>query len=38
MVLDAIKNERFWVITHDDLKPAIEARLNDILSAIPKSR
>ncbi len=35
MVLDAMRNERFWVITHDDLAPVIEARLNDIIGAVP---
>jgi NAD(P)-dependent dehydrogenase (short-subunit alcohol dehydrogenase family) len=36
MVLDAIKNDRFWVISHNDLKPAIEARFAEILGAMPK--
>lgn len=35
MVLDAIKNDRFWVITHNDLAPMIEARMNDIMNATP---
>jgi NAD(P)-dependent dehydrogenase (short-subunit alcohol dehydrogenase family) len=36
MVLDAIKNDRFWVITHNDLQPTIEARFAEIIGAIPK--
>ena len=35
-VVEAIKTDQFWVITHNDLKPAIEGRLNDIVGAIPK--
>jgi hypothetical protein len=38
MVVDAIKNDRFWIITHDDLKPAIEARYADILDSMPKDQ
>jgi hypothetical protein len=38
MVLDAIKNDRFWVITHDDLRPVIEARMGEILDAMPSTR
>ena len=34
-VLDAIKNDRFWVITHNDLQPAIEARFAGMLDAMP---
>ena len=36
MVVDAIKNDRFWVITHNDLQPTIEARFAEIIDAIPK--
>jgi NAD(P)-dependent dehydrogenase (short-subunit alcohol dehydrogenase family) len=35
-VVDAIKKNTFWVVTHDDMKPMIEGRFNDILEAIPK--
>jgi NAD(P)-dependent dehydrogenase (short-subunit alcohol dehydrogenase family) len=35
MVLDAIKNDRFWVITHNDLQPVIEARFAGIIDAMP---
>ena len=36
MVLDAIRNDRFWVITHNDLRPSLEGRFTDILDALPK--
>jgi hypothetical protein len=35
-VIDAIKKDTFWVITHNDMKPMIERRLDDIRQAIPK--
>jgi NAD(P)-dependent dehydrogenase (short-subunit alcohol dehydrogenase family) len=35
MVLDAIRNDRFWVISHGDLKPALERRFAEILDATP---
>ena len=34
-VLDAIRQDRFWILTHNDLQPAIEARSADILAAMP---
>ena len=37
MVVDAIKNDRFWVISHSDLRPTIETRFAEILAAIPES-
>jgi NAD(P)-dependent dehydrogenase (short-subunit alcohol dehydrogenase family) len=37
MVVDAIKNDRFWVISHADLRPTIENRFSEILAAIPES-
>ncbi|HEX4018005.1 MAG TPA: SDR family NAD(P)-dependent oxidoreductase [Frankiaceae bacterium] len=37
MVLDAIKNDRFWVISHADLRPTIATRFTEILDAIPQS-
>ena len=37
MVVDAIKNDRFWVISHSDLRPTIAARFAEILDAIPES-
>ena len=36
MVVDAIKDDRFWVISHDDLRDTIEQRFAGILDAIPK--
>jgi NAD(P)-dependent dehydrogenase (short-subunit alcohol dehydrogenase family) len=36
MVVDAIKNDRFWVISHADLRPTIANRFDEILGAIPK--
>jgi NAD(P)-dependent dehydrogenase (short-subunit alcohol dehydrogenase family) len=35
MVVDAIKNDRFWVITHNDLRSTIEGRFAEISAAIP---
>ncbi|HEX4432643.1 MAG TPA: SDR family NAD(P)-dependent oxidoreductase [Frankiaceae bacterium] len=35
MVVDAVKNDRFWVISHADLRPTIETRFAEILDAIP---
>lgn len=37
MVLDAIKNDRFWVISHNDLQPVIEARFAEIIDSMPKN-
>ena len=37
MVIEAIKNDRFWVISHADLRETIEGRFNEILAAIPKT-
>ena len=36
MVIDAIKNDRFWIITHNDLQSTIEGRVAGMLAAIPK--
>jgi NAD(P)-dependent dehydrogenase (short-subunit alcohol dehydrogenase family) len=35
MVVDAIRHNRFWVISHDDLRPSLERRFADILAATP---
>jgi len=32
MVLDAIRQERFYIFTHPRIKPAIQARLEDVLN------
>jgi NAD(P)-dependent dehydrogenase (short-subunit alcohol dehydrogenase family) len=37
MVVDAVRNDRFWIITHNDLQSTIEARVAGLLDAIPKS-
>ena len=37
MVVDAIRNDRFWVISHADLRPTIENRFTEILAAIPET-
>ena len=37
MVVDAIKHDRFWVISHNDLKSMIEGRFEEIRGAIPQS-
>jgi NAD(P)-dependent dehydrogenase (short-subunit alcohol dehydrogenase family) len=36
MVIDAVRNDRFWIITHNDLQSTIEARVAGLLDAIPK--
>jgi NAD(P)-dependent dehydrogenase (short-subunit alcohol dehydrogenase family) len=35
-VLQAVRNGEFWIITHDDLLPTIEARVTGMLAAFPK--
>jgi NAD(P)-dependent dehydrogenase (short-subunit alcohol dehydrogenase family) len=35
-VLDAIRNGEFWIITHDDLLPTVEARVSGMLMAFPR--
>jgi NAD(P)-dependent dehydrogenase (short-subunit alcohol dehydrogenase family) len=35
-VVDAVLHDRFWVITHPDLTPTVEARFADILAHAPR--
>jgi NAD(P)-dependent dehydrogenase (short-subunit alcohol dehydrogenase family) len=35
-VLQAVRNGEFWIITHDDLLPTVEARVTGMLAAFPK--
>jgi NAD(P)-dependent dehydrogenase (short-subunit alcohol dehydrogenase family) len=35
MVLDAVRTDRFWVLSHDDVLPIIEHRFAEILAAVP---
>jgi len=35
MMVDAVRKDRFWVITHGELRPIVEARTADILDAMP---
>ncbi len=35
MVVDAVKKNRFWVVSHADLRPALEHRFAEILDATP---
>ncbi|HEY3674150.1 MAG TPA: SDR family NAD(P)-dependent oxidoreductase [Acidimicrobiia bacterium] len=35
-VLQAIRGGEFWIITHDDLFPMVEARVTDMLAAFPR--
>ena len=35
MVVDAVTKDRFWVVSHDDLRPALERRFAEILQATP---
>jgi NAD(P)-dependent dehydrogenase (short-subunit alcohol dehydrogenase family) len=37
-VLDAIRHDRFWVVTHSDLRPALEQRFASILDAVGAER
>ena len=36
-VLQAIRGGEFWIITHDDLRPMVEARVTEMLAAFPKA-
>jgi hypothetical protein len=36
MVLDAIRTDRFWIVTHASAGPTLEARFAGILSGLPK--
>jgi NAD(P)-dependent dehydrogenase (short-subunit alcohol dehydrogenase family) len=36
MVVDAVRTDRFWIVTHGDLRPAIEHRFADILAHVPE--
>jgi NAD(P)-dependent dehydrogenase (short-subunit alcohol dehydrogenase family) len=35
MVVDAVRKNRFWVVSHADLRPALEQRFAEILDATP---
>jgi NAD(P)-dependent dehydrogenase (short-subunit alcohol dehydrogenase family) len=35
MVVDAVRTNRFWVVSHGDLRPALEQRFAEILDATP---
>jgi NAD(P)-dependent dehydrogenase (short-subunit alcohol dehydrogenase family) len=35
-VLQAVRTNEFWIITHDDLLPTVEARVSGMLAAFPK--
>jgi NAD(P)-dependent dehydrogenase (short-subunit alcohol dehydrogenase family) len=35
MVVDAVTKNRFWVVSHDDLRPVLEQRFAEILEATP---
>jgi NAD(P)-dependent dehydrogenase (short-subunit alcohol dehydrogenase family) len=34
-VLEAVRGGEFWIITHDDLLPTVEARVTEMLAAFP---
>jgi NAD(P)-dependent dehydrogenase (short-subunit alcohol dehydrogenase family) len=36
-VLRAIRGGEFWIITHDDLLPMVEARMTGLMAAFPKA-
>ena len=33
-VLDAVMNDRFWILTHDEAKPGVIQRAEDIVNGI----
>jgi NAD(P)-dependent dehydrogenase (short-subunit alcohol dehydrogenase family) len=35
MVVDAVQTDRFWVLSHDDVRPIIEQRFAEILAEVP---
>ena len=35
MVVDAVRTNRFWVVSHGDLRPGLEHRFADILEHVP---
>ena len=35
MVVDAVRKNRFWVVSHDDLRPVLEHRFAEIVAATP---
>jgi NAD(P)-dependent dehydrogenase (short-subunit alcohol dehydrogenase family) len=35
MVVDAVRTDRFWVLSHDDVLPIIEQRFAEILGEVP---
>ena len=37
MVVDAVRNNRFWVVSHGDLRVGIEHRFADILEHVPEA-
>ncbi len=36
-VLDAVRNDRFWILTHDEAKAGVTARANEIVNGINPS-
>ena len=36
-VLDAVRNDRFWILTHDESKASVTARANDIVNGVNPS-
>ena len=35
-MLDAMRNGEFWIITHDDLFPTVEARVTEHVGGVPR--
>jgi hypothetical protein len=35
MVVDAIRTDRFWVLSHGDVLPIVEQRFAEILAELP---
>jgi short-subunit dehydrogenase len=36
-VLDAVRNDRFWILTHDESKASVTARADDIVNSVNPS-
>lgn len=36
-VLDAVRNDRFWILTHDEAKPGVTARAEEIVNGVNPS-
>ena len=35
MVVEAVRNDQFWIVSHGDLRAGVEHRFADILEHVP---